>query len=60
MAVASSGVKSWVLDKYAKQLEVEGKDEAENNATESLNPKGGGQWKVNIILTIYSVFSVSQ
>ena len=49
MAVASSGVKSWVLDKYAKQLEVEGKDEAENNATESLNPKGGGHWKVNII-----------
>lgn len=47
MAVATNGVKSWVLDKYAKQIDVESGDGVESNTSEPLNPKGGGQWKVN-------------
>ena len=47
MAVASNGVKSWVLDKYAKQMDVESGDGVENNNTsEPLHNKGGGHWKV--------------
>ncbi len=47
-AAASSGVKSWLLDKYAKQVEVESKDAPVNNAAESLSSKGSGVWKVNM------------
>ena len=46
MAVASNGMKSWVLDKYAKQMDVESGDGVENNTSEPLNNKGGGHWKV--------------
>jgi 6-phosphogluconate dehydrogenase (decarboxylating) len=48
MATSSSGVKSWLLDKYAKQVEVECRDGAVNNAAESMSSKGSGEWKVNI------------
>ncbi|CAB4039070.1 Hypothetical predicted protein [Paramuricea clavata] len=45
MATSSSGVKSWLLDKYAKQVEVECRDGAVNNAVESMSSKGSGEWK---------------
>ncbi|CAB4027982.1 Hypothetical predicted protein, partial [Paramuricea clavata] len=51
MATSSSGVKSWLLDKYAKQVDkyakqVECRDGAAvNNAVESMSSKGSGEWK---------------
>ena len=48
MASSSSGVKSWLLDKYAKQEEVENRDGAGNNVPEAVSSKGDGVWKVSM------------
>lgn len=50
MASVSNGVKSWLLEKYAKQLEIESREgEANNSTAESLNStKGGKEWKARI------------
>ena len=45
MASSSSGVKSWLLDKYAKQEEVENRDGAVSNVPEAMSSKGDGVWK---------------
>jgi hypothetical protein len=44
----ASGVKSWLLDKYAKQVEDESRNEAVNNVAETMSSKGGEVWKVNM------------
>ena len=46
MAGISDGVKSWLLDKYAKFVQVKNLDGLHGIAVDSISLKKSGEWKV--------------